>query len=407
MISLTKMLCDVATSGDALRYGIAEKGESQPTGTPVVVWNMSRRCNLRCVHCYAEASMSASDDELTTDEAKALIDDLAEMRAPVLLFSGGEPTMRPDLIELGAYTAETGVRPVISTNGTLIDVEMAGKIKDAGFQYVGVSIDGLRETNDRFRGKRGAFDAALDGLRNCRDAGLKVGIRFTVNKRNYDDLPGILDLLEEEKIPRFCLYHLVYAGRGSELANEDLAHVETRAMMDMLFERTVDFHERGIELEMLTVDNHADGVYLYLKLARENPDRAREVLRLLRISGGNASGVRIGCVGVTGEVHADQFWRHYSFGNVRRRKFSEIWYDLSDELMAGLKDRRALLTGKCGRCSYQDICNGNFRVRAEAVHSDPWMEDPACYLTEEEIVADAESLADAAPGTGQYACKGQ
>jgi radical SAM protein with 4Fe4S-binding SPASM domain len=303
----------------------------------------------------------------------------------VLLFSGGEPFLRDDLFELGAYATERGLRAVISTNGTLIERKVAQRIKEAGFSYVGVSLDGIGETNDRFRGMRGAFDAALRGIRHCTEVGIRVGLRLTLNKHNYEDLADILDLLEEERIKRACFYHLVYAGRGSRMRDDDLSLEESRAAVDLIFDRTEDFHRRGIELEILTVDNHADGPYLLRRVQGRQPERADEVLQLLRWNGGNSSGVGIGAVDHQGNVHADQFWQHYTFGNVRERPFSQIWTDTDDSLMAGLKNRKPLLKGRCAACQYLDICNGNFRVRAEAVYDDVWAPDPACYLTDKEI----------------------
>ena len=228
-----------------------------------------------------------------------------------MLFSGGEPLMRPDLPELAQYAVSKGMRAVISTNGTLITPEKARIFKDIGLSYVGISLDGLREVNDRFRGVDGAFDQALEGIRNCREAGIKVGLRFTVNKRNADQVGPIFDLLREENIPRVCFYHLVYAGRGSQLMEEDLDHAETRRVVDLIADRTKELFDQGLEKEVLTVDNHADGPYLYLRLLKEGSARAPEVLELLQMNEGNSSGRGIGCVSWDGQVHADQFWRHY------------------------------------------------------------------------------------------------
>lgn len=394
MIGISKLYCGTVEPSDALRYGRESKKlpshllQFSKDKKPVVVWNMTRRCNLKCVHCYAQAKDIEFENELSTEEGKALIDDLANYGSPVILFSGGEPTLRKDLPELAAYAREKGMRAVISTNGTLIDRDLAKRLKDVGLSYVGVSLDGIRETNDRFRGMKGAFDAALNGLHNCQEEGIKVGLRFTINKQNVRDIPAIFDILEEEKIPRICFYHLVYAGRGSKMVSEDLSLEESRQAVDLIMEKTKKLHEKGFAAEVLTVDNHCDGPYLYMKLLNENPERAAEVFELLSMNQGNSSGIGIGCVSWDGSVHADQFWRHYSFGNVRERPFSEIWNDLSDELMAGLKNRKLLIKAhgdSCARCKWFDVCNGNFRVRAEAVYGNVWADDPACYLTKEEI----------------------
>jgi radical SAM protein with 4Fe4S-binding SPASM domain len=250
---------------------------------------------------------------------------------------------------------------------------------------VGISLDGLEQVHDAFRGFPGTFARVMEAIRNCLDVGLKVGLRFTINKRNYQDIPGIFDLVEERNIPRICFYHLVYAGRGTELVNEDLDHAQTREVVDLILDRTKRLHDRGMPVEVLTVDNHADGPYTYLRLKNEDPARAEEVLKLLQMNEGNNSGRGIGCVSWDGQVHADQFWRHHSFGNVRERPFSKIWTDSSDEFLMKLKEKKKHVKGRCARCRWLDICGGNFRVRAEAVYGDVWAHDPACYLTDEEI----------------------
>jgi radical SAM protein with 4Fe4S-binding SPASM domain len=308
------------------------------------------------------------------------------MGVPVLLFSGGEPLMRKDMPELAQYAVEKGMRAVISTNGTLIDAKTAGILKDIGLSYVGISLDGSRDINDRFRGVDGAFDQALEGIRNAKEAGIKVGLRFTINRFNAEEIPALFDLLEKMDIPRICFYHLVYAGRGSTLVNDDVSHEQTRRILDLIMDRTKDLHDRGKPKEVLTVDNHADGPYVYLRMLGENPERAAEVLDLLQMNEGNNSGRGIGCISWDGEVHADQFWRHHSFGNVRQRPFSEIGTDTAaDPLLARLKEKKNHVKGRCAQCRWLDICGGNFRVRAEAVTGDVWAPDPACYLTDEEI----------------------
>ena len=352
---------------------------------PVVVWNTTRRCNLRCVHCYSSSQNVKYSDELTTEQGKGLIDDLASFGAPVLLLSGGEPLLREDLPELLKHAVGRGMRAVISTNGTMITREKARIFGKIGLSYVGVSLDGMQKIHDQFRGADGAFEKAMQGIRNCIDEGIKVGIRFTITGKNQGEVPEIFDLIEREGIPRVCFYHLVYSGRGSKLVDEDLSHAETRQMVDLIMDRTRDLFDKGMKPEVLTVDNHADGPYLYLRLMKEDPDRAGEVMRLLKMNEGNNSGRGIGCVSWDGEVHADQFWRNHSFGNVLTRPFSEIWQDESNELMARLKEKKAHVTGRCARCRWLDVCGGNFRARAESVTGDIWAPDPACYLTDEEI----------------------
>ena len=391
MIGISKLYCGAVEAADVLRYG-RHSGclpshllQFSADKRPVVVWNITRRCNLKCIHCYAQATAGAAADELATEQGLAMLDDLKAFGVPVVLFSGGEPLMHPDLLTLVEHAVGLGMRAVISTNGTLIDREMAEKLKRFGLSYVGISLDGVEVTHDRFRGEKGAFAAAMEGVRNCQEAGIKVGLRFTINKHNYQEIPAIFDLIEDREIPRVCFYHLVYAGRGSRLVEAALSHEETRGVVDLIIDRTADLFARGKPKEVLTVDNHADGPYIYLRLQREGNSRAEEVLQLLQMNEGNNSGRGIGCVSWDGRVYADQFWRHYAFGNVKERRFSQIWTDLSNPLMAKLKEKKKYVTGRCATCRWLDTCGGNFRVRAEALTGDLWAPDPDCYLTDAEI----------------------
>jgi len=396
MIGISKLYCGTVEPSDVLRYG--RDGAKTPShllqfaadAKPVVVYNCTRRCNLRCLHCYSASEDVRFVDELTTEGAKRVLDDLAAFGVPVVLFSGGEPTTRGDLPELIAHARAAGLRAVVSTNGTLITPEMAAEFANVGVSYVGVSLDGLSDTNDRFRGTPGAFAAALTGIRNCRAAGVKVGLRLTLTRHTAPEIGEIFELIEREGIPRICFYHLVYTGRGAALAPDDLSHAKTRAAIDEIMTRTRDLHDRGVATEVLTVDNHADGPYLYLRLLREDPDLAAKAMQLLRMNRGNATGERIGCVSWNGAVHPDQFWRHHVLGNVQQRPFSEIWSDPDLPLLAQLRRRREYLQGRCARCRWLDVCNGNFRARAEAASGDVWGDDPACYLTDAEIAPTEE-----------------
>ncbi|NLL83098.1 MAG: 12,18-didecarboxysiroheme deacetylase [Lentisphaerae bacterium] len=392
MVGISKLYCGTVEASDPLRYRRQAKAlpshllQFSVDKKPVVVWNVTRRCNLNCRHCYSHSANVDYSGELTTQEGLVLLDDLAAYGVPVVLFSGGEPLMRPDILELIAATTARGMRAVVSTNGTLLTPATAERLREAGLSYAGVSLDGLAETNDKFRGANGAFDKAMAGIRACREAGVKVGLRFTLTRENVADLSGVFDLIGREEIPRVCFYHLVYTGRATNLTVAGrLSHDETRRVVDLIMERTRALHEAGKPLEVLTVDNHADGPYVYLRLLREDPVRAAAVLELLQMNGGNGSGRAIGCVSWDGTVHPDQFWRHEALGNVRQRPFSTIWSDPEVTLLSELRNRKTLLHGRCATCRWLNICNGNFRVRAEAVTGDLWAPDPDCYLTDEEI----------------------
>ena len=390
MIGVSKLYCNTVEPSDALRY--ERRSGELPSHLlqfsrdkkPVVVWNVTRRCNLRCVHCYAQAT-AQSEEEIGTAKAKEVIRDLAEFGSPVLLFSGGEPLVRSDLSELASYAVEQGMRAVISTNGTMITREKARELRSIGLSYVGISLDGTSEVHDRFRQVNGSFDRAMEGVENCQLEGLKVGLRMTVSRNNAEEVPAVFDILREREIPRVCFYHLVYSGRGSELIDQDLGHAQTRRIVDQILDRTWDLHRRGMDKEVLTVDNHSDGPYIYLRLLRENPELAEKVWQLLQYNEGNNSGRGIGCISWDGQVHPDQFWREHVLGNVLERPFSQIWVDSDIELLRKLKDKKRHVHGRCAACRFLDVCAGNFRARAEAYYGDMWAPDPACYLTDEEI----------------------
>ena len=390
MIGISKLYLGKVEVSDPLRYG--RKSSQLPSHLlqfsedkkPVVVWNVTSRCNLSCTHCYAATDGLTGD--LSTHEALAVIDDLAEFGCPVLLFSGGEPFTRPDILQLARHAAGKGLRVVFSTNGTLIDAPLAAEIKAIGVSYVGISIHGSEKTHDLFRACPGAFQRSLEGIRHCRDAGVKVGLRVTMTKDNVGDIAAIFDLMEAERIPRICLYHLVYCGRGAELASQDLSPDQRRAALDLIIARTARLHERGFPVEVLTVDNHCDGPYLYLRMTAEKNPRAEDVMTLLRMNGGNSTGNGIGCISWDGTVYPDQFWRNKPVGNVRVKKFSAIWGQPEPgSLLALLRQKKNHVTGRCVTCRFLDVCGGNFRARAEAATGDLWGVDPACYLTDDEI----------------------
>ena len=352
---------------------------------PVVIWNLIRRCNLTCKHCYSISADTDFPNELSTEQVFEVMDDLKRFRVPVLILSGGEPLLRPDIFEIARHAKAMGFYTALSSNGTLIDDANVESIAAVGFDYLGISIDGIGETHDRFRRKEGAFEAAMRGLRLCRERGIKVGLRFTMTQDNATELPQVLHLMTTEKIDKFYFSHLNYAGRGNKNRRDDVFLNTTRWAMDLLLERALADVRNGRHTEFVTGNNDADGVYMLHWVRRHYPERAAHMRDKLVRWGGNSSGVNVANIDNQGNVHPDTMWWNYNLGNVRERPFSEIWTDTSDPIMAGLKARPRRVGGRCGRCAHFDICAGNTRVRALQLTGDPWAEDPACYLTEEEI----------------------
>ena len=357
---------------------------AKPPG-PVVIWNLIRRCNLNCIHCYSLSADTDFPGELSTAEVFKVMDELKAARVPVLILSGGEPLLRPDIFDISARAKEQGFYVGLSSNGALIDTAVADRIAAIGYDYVGVSLDGIGAVHDRFRRQEGAFDASLAGIRLLRERGIKVGLRFTVTERNVESLPAMLDLMEREQVDKFYLSHLVYAGRGNRHRGDDAYHRTTREVMDLLFERCWGHVRRGEQREFVTGNNDADGVYFLQWVKERFPDSAAHIEAKLNAWGGNASGVNVANIDNLGNVHPDTFWWHYGLGNVKERPFGEIWQDVSDPIMAGLKARPRPVKGRCGACKWLSICNGNTRVRAMQLTDDPWAEDPACYLSDDEI----------------------
>ena len=352
---------------------------------PVVIWNLIRRCNLTCKHCYSISADRDFPGELSTGEVLAVMDDLRAFGVPVLILSGGEPLLRADIFEISIHAKAMGFYVGLSTNGTLIDNHNIERIAAVGYDYVGISIDGLRETHDRFRRLAGAFDASMNGIRLCHQHGIKVGMRFTMTQDNAHELPQLLTLMERQHVDKFYLSHLNYAGRGNINRKHDVFLETTRWAMDLLFDTSWRYVNEGKNKEFVTGNNDADGVYLLHWIKRHFPERVTHVHAKLAQWGGNSSGVNVANIDNLGNVHPDTFWWHYNLGNVRTRPFSEIWRDTSDPLMAGLKAQPRNIKGRCGACGYFDICGGNTRVRAHQLTGDPWAEDPACYLSDEEI----------------------
>ena len=357
----------------------------RPLSGPVVIWNLIRRCNLNCKHCYSISADRDFPGEMTTQEVYAVMDDLKRFGVPVLILSGGEPLLRSDIFRISRRAKEMGFYVGLSTNGTLINERIIAAVAAVGYDYVGISLDGIGETHDRFRRHQGAYDLSLSAIRLCRQRGIKVGIRFTLTQDNAHDLPGLLQLMEDEKLDKFYLSHLNYAGRGNTNRTDDTQHATTRWAMNLLFNTCWDYVQRGEEREFVTGNNDADGVFLLHWVSRHFPERLRHVAAKLVQWGGNASGVSVANIDNLGHVHPDTMWWHYDLGCVRDRPFSEIWTDTSDPIMAGLKQRPRRLRGRCGDCIYFDICGGNTRVRAMQLTGDAWAEDPGCYLTDAEI----------------------
>lgn len=379
MINVSKLYCGLTAQSDDLRYGTGN------SFGPVVVYNCTSRCNLRCLHCYSSSKPDDHRDELSTAEAKQLLLQLVEVSCPVVLFSGGEPLLRSDLFELLAEANRLELRTVLSTNGTLIDLQTARQLIKLGVSYVGISVDGEEEFHDKFRQVRGAFKAAVAGIENCKKAGIKTGLRFTITKANANQIPFVFELAASTGIRRICFYHLIRMGRAKQLDKQIPTPQQTRWAIDTIIEKTNGFARKGLIDEVLTVDNHCDGPYLLVKMLREENPSYEKAGRLLLAAAGNKIAESIVCVDWAGNVYADQFWRDYSLGNVRDKSFKEIWQNSNEPVLGKLRNKSEFTDRRCRRCKWFDLCKGNFRFSGSDPDDKYWLNEPACYLTDEEI----------------------
>jgi len=360
-------------------------GPTRSVPGPVVIWNLIRRCNLTCKHCYSISADKDFPGELTTDQVFSTMDDLKAFGVPVLILSGGEPLLRSDIFAIASRAKSMGFYVGLSTNGTLISEKNIDNIAAVNFDYVGISIDGLRETHDHFRQMPGGFDAALRGVSLCREQNIKVGLRFTLTQANASELPALLDIQQQYGVEKFYLSHLNYSGRGKRNRQQDAVFNTTRNAMDLLFERAWNDVVAGHNREYVTGNNDADGVYLLHWVKKRFPEQVDLITQHLQRWGGNATGINIANIDNLGQIHPDTFWWDYHLGNVKEQPFSEIWRHTKDELMLGLRQKPRPVTGRCGQCQYLSICNGNTRVRAYSLDGNFWGEDPGCYLGDEEI----------------------
>ncbi|MDM7255957.1 MAG: heme d1 biosynthesis radical SAM protein NirJ [Paracoccus sp. (in: a-proteobacteria)] len=360
---------------------------------PVVIWNLTRTCNLKCRHCYTTSADVPFPGELSHEQAMGVLDDLRGFNIPALILSGGEPLSRFDFWELAARARDLNFRHLsLSTNGTKLGGENADRVAALGFDYVGISLDGIGAVNDWFRGVEGAYADALAGVRACKARGVKVGLRYTITRDNAHHLGEMLDLCEAEGVDKFYLSHLVYAGRGDKHRAEDQDHDHTRRAMDLVLDRAWDAVANGRPLEIVTGNNDADAVWFLRWAERRFPaDRVAHMRDHLEAWGGNSSGLGVANIDPQGKVHPDTYWSDYTVGSVKERPFS-AWWTGDDPMLATLRTRPRPLKGRCGACAYQPVCGGNTRIRALQLTGDPWAEDPACYLTGEEIGVDESAL---------------
>lgn len=392
MIDLTRLVRGIDNRPEEMKY---ERTHDDEPLVPLVVWNATQACNLSCKHCYFGAIDERSEAEFSTAEVKTFIDDLAEMNVPVFVFSGGEPFVREDIAELTAYARDQGLRAIASSNGTFLSEQRAQEVADAGMSYVGISLDGVGETHDKFRGLKGSFDRAVEGIKNAQAAGMGVGIRSTMTQETIDDLPDIVDLSLDLGVDRLNVFHLIYTGSAVNIVDNDLSFEQSREMVDYLYERTIEIADTNPDMQLLTAGNYCDAIYLYHRICEEIPEHADRARELLfddgpgRVVKKGDAGPKVVNVDHEGNVHPSMFLPNITLGNVRETSLDTILAesDIWDKL-ANPEDH---LKGRCGECSYKSVCGGNSRARAYAVNGDLFAEEPRCYLSDAEIGIESDA----------------
>ncbi|MHC4843649.1 MAG: radical SAM protein [Planctomycetota bacterium] len=373
MINVSKLYCGLAGQSDQLRYG------RRPDFGPVIVYNCTARCNLKCIHCYSASTSAKAPNEFSTQQAKTLLTQLKDINAAVALFSGGEPLMREDLFELLEEAKKMNLRSVLSTNGTLIDFDIANRLKDLSVAYIGISLDGLEPFHDQFRQTKGSFKAAMNGIRNCDKVGLRTGLRFTITKENLDQVPAVFDIAADNGIRRVCFYHLIRTGKAKGLDAQTPTAAQSRDCIEIILARTAEFVSKNILEEVLTVGNHCDGPFILTKLKQQGGSEYEKARELLLTAGGNKIGEKIGCVSWDGNVYADQFWRNYE------KPLKEIWFDTGNPVLQKLRDKSSFADPRCKTCRFFNLCKGNYRFLDNDPDDQNWLNEPACYLTDDEI----------------------
>lgn len=399
MIVFSKLLSDNGTVYEAMRARYRRSKDVEDSLIrfssdlrPVVMWNLTRQCNLDCRHCYLDAK-DPHPDELTLKEGKELIDDLSKMEVPMLIFTGGEPLASDKFFDYAYYAQQKGVRTVISTNGTLITSETASKLKDAGIRYAGVSLDGAKpETHDNFRGIEGSFKQAIDGIKNANKEGIKTGVRLTLHQENWREVPDLLQLALDLDIDRFCIYHLVPTGRGQEIIDMDINLEQRKQVLDYLYNKAIELRDRDIEI--LTTDSPMDGVYILERMKQQgaDPERIQEIEELLELSGGCSIGSKVANIDHLGNINPCHFAPHKKIGNIKEKKLSEIWNEQPTQLLCSLRQKQDKLQGKCGECKYKNLCGG-CRQKAWHKNNSFFAEDPEClYDPEKEQLKNNKKL---------------
>ncbi len=347
----------------------------------IIIWNFTNRCNLACHHCYSYADPN-SEDYLSTDTILNTVVELKKAGVKFVIFSGGEPLIRRDIFDIADFMREQGIMTYLSTNGLYISEKNVKRIIDT-FNYIGISIDGIEEVHDRFRGLDGAYRKSLDAIELIQKNGGNAGIRFTITNETKESFHSIFELAEEIGVDKIYISHLVYSGRGLDNLKIDISREERREFVEFIIDKAFEYIDSGKDIDVVTGNMEMDAILFLEKFSRRYPDLKDEMASRLERWGGNSAGRRLGNIDWMGRVKPDPFFP-FVIGDITERPFSEIWCDEKNEMLRRLREHPRRIEGKCADCGVIDICNGGSRSRAYAISGDLWAEDPSCYLSDNE-----------------------
>lgn len=359
-----------------------ENEKSRSLDGSIIIWNMTNRCNLLCHHCYSKASANEKET-LALEDILNTIPKLKKAGVNFVIFSGGEPLLRKDIFEIAQCMKENKIMTYLSTNGTYITEKNAQKIIDT-FNYIGISIDGIGEVHDYFRGQKGSYDKSINAIKIIQSFGGNAGIRFTITKETEKSFYDIFTLAEELNVNKIYISHLVYSGRGKENLEIDISKEKRLEYVDFMIKKAFEYYENNKHIDIVTGNMEMDAVMLLKEFEKRYPFFVESLKNRLKAWGGNSAGKRLGNIDWNGFVKPDPFFP-LTIGNYLQKDFDKVWLDEENELLTKLREFPRVLKGKCSSCKYIDICNGGSRSRAYAISGDLWGEDPSCYLSEDEI----------------------
>ena len=348
----------------------------------IAIWNFTNRCNLQCHHCYSYASAD-SKDFLSTKFILSSIDELKKANIKFVIFSGGEPLLREDIFDIADKMRKEGIITYLSTNGLFINEKNVDKIIQK-FNYIGISIDGMEEVHDYFRGKKGSYKKSIEAIKLIQSYGGNAGIRFTITNETKDSFYDIFKLSEDIGVNKIYISHLVYSGRGFDNLKIDISKEQRREFVDFIINKAFEYYEQKRDIDIVTGNMEMDAILFLDRFSKKYPNLKEEMVKRLKNWGGNSAGRRLLNINWLGEVKPDPFFP-FTIGNMTQTPLSQIWLDRENQLLQRLREYPRKLDGRCQKCEVIDICNGGSRSRAYAISGNLWDEDPSCYLSDEEI----------------------